>query len=120
MLREYTCIMCPQGCDIGVEIDEGKISRIYGNKCPKGETYVTQEALCPMRNIASSVRIAGGELPLASVRLSGMIPKDRIFDVMQEIRSVCMDAPVREGDIALENVLGLGVNVIVTRDVEIS
>lgn len=118
MLREYTCIMCPQGCDIKVEIHEGEIVHIQGNTCPKGKDYVTQEVLCPMRNIASSVRVIGGEMPLASVRLNDMIPKDKIFAVMQEIRSVCMEAPVQEGDIAIENVLGLGVDVIVTRDVK--
>lgn len=118
MLREYTCIMCPQGCDIEVEIHEGTLVHIQGNQCPKGKAYVTQEVLSPMRNIASSVRVIGGKMPLASVRLSGMIPKDKIFAVMQEIRGVCVEAPVREGDVIIENVLGLGVNVMATRDVE--
>ncbi len=123
MLREFTCIMCPQGCDIQVELDdtvEGapKILSVEGNRCPKGEAYVTQEIENPMRNIATSVLIDGGELPLASVRLSGMIPKDRIFDVMGEIRKVELPAPVHEGDVVIPDVLGLGVDVIVTKDVE--
>ncbi len=118
MLREFTCIMCPQGCDISVELDGGEIASVTGNTCAKGEAYVTQEIENPMRNIATSVLIDGGELPLASVRLSGMIPKDRIFDVMGEIRKVEMPAPVHEGDVAIADVLGLGVDVIVTTDVE--
>ena len=60
----------------------------------------------------------GGDLPLASVRLSGVIPKDRIFDVMAEIRKVEVTAPVHEGDVVIADVLGLGVDVIVTKDVE--
>lgn len=118
MLREFTCIMCPQGCDISVELDEGKITSITGNRCPKGEAYVTQEIESPMRNIATSVLIDGGELPLASVRLSHMIPKDRIFDVMAEIRQVELPAPVHEGDVVIADVLGLGADVIITKDVE--
>ena len=82
MLREFTCIMCPQGCDISVELEGKTIKGISGNKCPKGEAYVTQEIENPMRNIATSVLVDGGGLPLASVRLSGVIPKDRIFDVI--------------------------------------
>ena len=62
---------------------------------------MTQEIENPMRNIATSVLIDGGELPLASVRLSGIIPKDRIFDVMAAIREVEMPAPVHEGDVAI-------------------
>lgn len=79
---------------------------------------MTQEIENPMRNIATSVLIDGGELPLASVRLSGIIPKDRIFDVMAAIREVEMPAPVHKGDVAIADVLGLGVDVIVTKDVE--
>ena len=71
-----------------------------------------------MRNIATSILVEGGELPLASVRLSAPIPKAKIFDVMNEIRKVKRTAPVHEGEVVIENVLGLGSNVIVTRTVE--
>lgn len=118
MLREFTCIMCPQGCDISVELDGATITGIAGNKCAKGEAYVTQEIENPMRNIATSVLIDGGELPLASVRLSGAIPKDRIFDVMAEIRRVELPAPVHEGDVVIRDALGLGADVIITKDVD--
>ena len=120
MLREFTCIMCPQRCDISVELEEGAVVGVSGNRCPKGEAYVRQEIENPMRNIATSVRVDGGELPLASVRLSGVIPKARIFDVMAEIRKVELDAPVHEGDVAIHDALGLGVDVIVTKDVEVA
>ena len=93
MLREFTCIMCPQGCDISVELEGATITSITGNKCAKGEAYVTQEIEDPMRNIATSVLVDGGDLPLASVRLTDVIPKDRIFDVMAEIRTVELSAP---------------------------
>ena len=72
-----------------------------------------------MRNIATSILVEGGEMPLASVRLSAPIPKAKIFDVMNEIRKVKRTAPVHEGDVVIENVLGLGSNVIVTRTVEV-
>ena len=71
-----------------------------------------------MRNIATSILVEGGEMPLASVRLSAPIPKAKIFDVMNEIRKVKRTAPVHEGEVVIENVLGLGSNVIVTRTVE--
>lgn len=124
MLRKFTCIMCPQGCDIDVEIqketgsDKDIVVSIEGNRCPKGQEYVTQEIVNPMRNIATSVLVEGGELPLASVRLTNMIPKNRIFDVMAEIRKVHVAAPVQEGQIVLQNVLGLGVDVMITKTVE--
>ena len=122
MLREFTCIMCPRGCEIRADykMAEGQvsISQIEGNSCPKGVEYVTQELTHPMRNIASSVLVTGGELPLASCRLTRPIPKDRIFDVMAEIRKVTLSAPVEAGTIAIADVLGLGSDVIITKTVE--
>lgn len=118
MLRTFTCIMCPQGCEITAE-GEGTPYRITGNKCPRGHAYVEQELVNPMRNIATSILVDGGELPLASVRLTAPIPKARIMDVMAEIRKIRRPAPVHEGDIVAENILGLGSNVIVTKTVEV-
>lgn len=117
MLKTYTCIMCPRGCEITAEGTTPPFS-IHGNQCRRGEAYVEQELINPMRNIASSVVVEGGELPLASVRLSAPIPKARIFDVMDIIRTVRCTAPVYEGDVVVKNVLGLGSDVIATRTVE--
>ena len=114
MLRTFTCIMCPQGYEITAEGSEAPYS-VTGNKCKRGHEYVEQELVNPMRNIATSILVEGGEMPLASVRLSAPIPKAKIFDVMNEIRKVKRTAPVHEGEVVIENVLGLGSNVIVTK-----
>ena len=117
MVREFTCIMCPRGCGVKAEILDGKVASVEGNFCPKGEEYVIQELTNPMRSIASSVLVEGGELPLASVRLSRPVPKDRIFDVMGEIRKVKVKAPTAIGQIVISDVLGLGSDVIITKNV---
>lgn len=71
-----------------------------------------------MRNIATSILVEGGELPLASVRLTKPIPREKIFAVMEEIKKVKVSAPVSEGTIVISKVLGLDSNVIVTKDIE--
>lgn len=125
MLRVFTCIMCPQGCEIHVELPEdagaAPIKGTYpitGNRCPKGAAYVTQEIEAPMRNVATSILVEDGELPLASVRLTKPIPLERLFDVMDEIKKVKVSAPVQEGTIVIPDVLGLGSDVMVTKTVE--
>lgn len=80
---------------------------------------MTQELVDPRRTIASSVRVTGGAMPLASVRLTNAIPKDRIFDVMKEINSITLPAPVRIGDVVIPNVLGLNSDVIVTKNIDV-
>lgn len=119
MRREFTCIICPNGCDVSVEIDDnGVIQSIEGHTCKKGEDYVRQELTHPVRTIATSVLVKGGELPLASVRLDAPIPKEMIFDAMNEIRKISLDAPVTAGTVVIEHILNTEANVIVTKNVK--
>ena len=118
MLREMTCIVCPNGCDLEIQVEDGKVLSVKGALCRRGEAYAEQEITDPRRNIATSVLVDGGELPLASVRLTAPIPKARIFDAMGEIRKVKLTAPVEAGRKVIGNLLGLGVDVIVTKDVD--
>lgn len=77
-----------------------------------------QELTDPKRNIATSVLVERGELPLASVRLTAPIPKARIFDAMDEIRKCRLTAPVKAGTVVIKGILGLDADVIVTKNVE--
>ena len=113
MTRSFTCIICPNGCEITAEY-EG--DTVYAT-CPKGDAYVRQELTDPQRNIATSVLVEGGELPLASVRLSRPISKKDIFRVMEVINTVRLQAPTAVGQVALADVCGLGADVIVTKNV---
>ena len=119
MLKQYTCIICPNGCDITTEINENTIISLKGAKCKRGEEYVKQELMNPKRNITTSVLLVGGEIPLVSVRLTAPIPKDKIFEVMEEIKHVQLQAPVFVGQVVIKNVLGLDSDVIVTKNVPI-
>lgn len=118
MNRTLTCILCPNGCELEVEYEGTVIRSVSGNKCPKGAGYAEQEIVNPMRNIASSVDLEGGTMPLVSVRLTGPIPKAKIMDVMEVIRKTTVKAPVSIGDVLIPDVLGLHVDVIATRNVK--
>ena len=118
MKRTFTCIVCPNGCEMEAEYEGTSVLSVTGNLCPKGKAYVTQELVDPRRTIASSVRVTGGVLPLTSVRITNAIPKNRIFDVMAEINKQTLTAPVHIGDVVIHNVLGLGSDVIVTKHIE--
>lgn len=118
MLREFTCIICPNGCEVEAEMKDGEICSIAGATCPKGEEYVRQELANPQRNIATSVRVKGGVLPLASVRLTNPIPKARIFDAMSEIKKITLEAPVALGMVVIDGVLGYDSDVVITKSVD--
>ncbi len=121
MNRTLTCIVCPNGCELEVVWEnEGGVPAnitVTGNKCPRGVEYAEQELKNPMRTIASSVNLEGGVMPLVSVRVTGPIPKGKIMDVMDAIRATSVKAPVKIGDVVIADVLGLGVDVVATRNV---
>jgi CxxC motif-containing protein len=116
--NEFICIMCPLGCAVVVKSDEsGQITEVLGNKCAKGEKYVRDEASHPLRVLTSTVAVESAQFARLPVRTSDLIPKDRIFDCMKEIQKIRAKAPVKLGDKIIENILGLGVDVIATRDI---
>ena len=115
-MREMTCITCPNGCTLSVEEKDGRIV-VTGNQCPKGEAFAKSELTNPMRTISTTGDPA---VPVVPVRVSGEIPKGRIFDVMEAINRLTVTAPVGRGAVLAADVLGLGVDVIVTSDVLIT
>lgn len=117
MIREFTCIVCPNGCEIRAEIQDGVLMSMTGHTCPKGESYVKQELTDPRRNIATSVLVKEGQLPLVSVRLTNPIPKDQIFAAMEVIRGLVLTAPVEAGTVVVKGILGYDSDVIVTKSV---
>lgn len=116
--RKVVCVLCPLGCKIRIELDEeGNILSISGNKCPRGEGYAKDEIKDPKRVVTTSVKVLDGELPLASVKTDGPIPKKYIFELMKILKSVEMNAPVNVGDVVVRNIFETNVNVVITRSV---
>lgn len=116
MTKTLTCILCPNGCQITARMEDGA-PVLEGNRCAKGRDYAVQELTAPMRSIASSVLVEGGEEPLCSVRLTAPIPRGRIFEAMDAIRSLTVTAPVHIGDVLLSHILGLESDVIATKNI---
>lgn len=112
---EFTCIVCPNGCALKVAWEEGKPDfTVSGNRCPRGADFAVSEMTAPKRTVCSTVRTIFEEVPVLPVRLSAEIPKERIFDVMEQIRRACITKPLKRGSVVIENVCGLGADVIAT------
>jgi CxxC motif-containing protein len=114
-MKRMTCIICPNGCEITID-KNGEEWVVEGNMCPKGRDFGINEMTDPKRSICSTVRTRNKSMPRLPVRTDGEIPKDKIFDVMNEINRVIIDKPVHNGDIIIENVLKTGINVIAESD----
>jgi CxxC motif-containing protein len=117
-LRRLTCIVCPLGCEIRVEISGHRVLRVEGNACPRGLNYATEECTSPKRSLTTLVRVNNGAVPVTSVRTTKPIPKGLLRDVHRIISEVVLEAPVHRGQLVLKDVLGTGADVIVTRSVK--
>ena len=110
-MSELVCIVCPRGCALQVE-REGDTFRVTGNSCKRGEAFAISEQTAPMRTLCTTVRTAFPGVPVLPVRVSAEIPKEKIFPVMEAINAVTLETPVSMGGAILENVLGLGVDLV--------
>ena len=115
--KKIICIICPIGCRMHVKMHEKQIKVIEGNKCKKGVEYALEEVLNPRRVLTSSVLILGAELPIVSVKTLHPIPKERLFDVLAEIKRTAVKAPIKSGDIVIKNAADTGVDIIATKTV---
>lgn len=118
MQKKLTCIECPKGCALIAEFEQGRLLRLAGNECPKGEKYARQELENPQRTLSTTVRAEGLALARVPVRTDRPIPKHRLQEAMAAIRTLVLRAPVTAGETLQENWLGLGVRLLATRSVE--
>ena len=115
MTKKLTCIECPKGCRLTVNIENSKVIKVTGNECPKGEVYVVSEIENPVRILTSTVLCRGLTLKMLPVRTDKPIPKSMIFEAMREVKKIKLERPLNAGSIIVKNFLGLGVNLITAR-----
>lgn len=114
MKKELTCVECPMGCRIVVELEGDKIIGIEGNTCARGKMYAENEVFDPKRVITSTVKLAcGGVLPVKTDR---PVSKKDMFEVMKVINTLVASVPVKTGDVIKEDVFGA--NIISAKTVE--
>ena len=115
---KLTCIACPMGCPLSVEMDGDKVVSVTGNTCPRGKVYAEKEVSNPTRIVTSVVKVSGGESVMVSVKTKEDIPKGKIFDVVKALKDVVVPAPVKIGDVIVANVAGTGVDIVATKNVD--
>ncbi len=116
--RELTCINCPLGCAISVELFDGEITSITGNTCPRGKAYAQKEVTNPTRILTTTVPVIGGNRRMVSVKTSADVPKDKIFACVGAVKDIKVQAPVLAGAVILKNAADTGIDIIATANVQ--
>ena len=119
---QFNCTTCPSECLLTVEVERGadvavvEVRSVTGNSCPRGDTFAHQELTCPMRVLTTTV--AGGDEALLPVRTAEAIPLALHAQAMDLIRGLVVNAPIRMGDVVLENLLDTNINLIASMDID--
>lgn len=114
MKRNLTCIVCPMGCSIEVELDGKNVVSVTGNTCKRGEKYAKNECTNPQRTVTSTVKCKNGSV--VPVKTDRTIPKEKMAECMAIINGASPDLPISVGDVIIEDVFGS--NVVATANME--
>jgi CxxC motif-containing protein len=117
MKKEIICIGCPMGCYLVVDYVGATMRTVSGNRCKVGLKYAKKEVANPERTLTTTVKVKNGHLPLVSVRTNKPIPKGRIFDAMNFLAKVEVEAPIKIGEPIIRNIFDTGVSIVATKDV---
>lgn len=110
-----TCIECPMGCALMVNMENGKVVSVEGNNCARGKMYAENEVVCPMRVVTSTVKTDKG-VPV-SVKTDKPVKKAEMFNVMAKINKAVCKLPIKIGDVIIKNVDG-DANVVATMNMD--
>ena len=118
MKRALTCIVCPMGCQLEVELDGDKVLSVTGNTCKRGVTYAETECTDPRRVITTTVKTDAGRI--IPVKTDKAVPKDLIFECMKEINSLRPDDKISYsvGDIIKKNIMNTDANIVVCANLQ--
>lgn len=111
MKKELTCIECPKGCKISVELNDGIVENVRGYDCLRGKKYAESEVVCPVRVLTTTVRCSSGGM--VSVKTDKPVKKSELFDIMKRINGISLDSPVKIGQIIKKDI-AKGVNLVAT------
>lgn len=121
---QFNCTTCPSECLLTVEVERDangavvEARSVTGNNCPRGDTFAHQELTCPMRVLTTTVAVSGGDEALLPVRTADAIPLALHAQAMNLIRGLVVNAPIRMGDVVLEDLLGTNIDLVASMNID--
>ena len=111
------CKVCPIGCELIISKNSSSPSgySVEGNSCNRGMDFGIKEMTEPSRILTGRVMLKNGSMKRLPVKTTGVVPKDRVDEIMYIFNNTEVESPVKRGDVIIENILGLGINVVAAR-----
>jgi CxxC motif-containing protein len=116
--HNFVCINCPLGCPLELVEENGEVLEVSGNECKVGRKYAEEEFRDPRRMVTTTVSVRGGVLPLLPVASASPIPKKLAREAVRVLSEVVVDAPVEDRQVIYADILGTGIDVISSRELD--
>ena len=127
MTKNLTCIICPMGCQLEVDLPDDWTEEnmstadpasfvVRGNTCPRGSAYAGKELTNPERTLTCTVAVTGSSRPVVSAKTRGEVPKAMLLECMEVVRRTTVKGPVHTGDVLIKDILETGVDLIAGED----
>lgn len=116
--REMTCIVCPMGCQMEVDVEGGEVLAVRNNQCARGPKYAREEVSDPRRVLTTTVRVVGNWRHVTvPVRTVEAIPKLLLGQAMKQTAAVLAQPPISKGQVIIPNVADSGVDLVASRSI---
>ncbi len=113
-VKKTKCIICPIKCDLKIFLKDDHIVKMEGYSCKKGLVYAKKDCKASVSFVKGTIKVIGGQLKEVSVMSEFPVSRDKVFKIIKEINRAEVKASVKKGDIIIENVVGIGINIIAT------
>lgn len=117
-VRQINCIICPLSCAGEIICSCNEVIETKGFNCLRGADYAREEISNPKRTLTTTIRVASGELPSIPVVSQSPLPKDKVLACARYLSNKIVFAPISEGEVVCHNILNLGIDIIVTRNLK--
>lgn len=116
MTKDLICVICPKGCALTAAIENGEVTSIRGNSCPRGESYAQSEITNPVRTLTTTMKTDNGRL--LPVKTAAPVPKGKLFEYMDIINQTIAKTPIEIGQALIYNIGGSDINVVAAKSMK--
>jgi len=115
-ILNYNCIGCLNRCRVEVQAEARELISIAGNRCKRGIELARRRLITPPAPFALPLRIVNGAATHIEARTSEPVPPDVARAVTIAVRKLSFSAPIQAGTVLVQNVGGMGVDLIAVAD----
>jgi CxxC motif-containing protein len=101
-------------CEIQISDDDGNL-QITGNRCGRGYQFVQKHLDEEQRIVTGRCLLSGGQMSRLPVSTNKKVPGSQVSDILEVIQNTRVQAPIKRGQVIIENILGTGADVIAQR-----